>query len=150
MQKPHDDSKACLTAFVQDSTLTVVIEMSLASWLVAGMIPGVKREPRKKIGPNPEVLLQLLYRWRYSPRILGLPSLCAHVGASPRFFPGNPVFRAAACHLCVMTRQKHTAGPRHRDAPQSRWLTRRRVLPLGGCSLGAQLVNRNPRVPRRP
>ena len=64
MQKLHDDSKACLTAFVQDSTLTVVIEMSLASWLVAGMIPGVKREPRKKIGPNPEVLLQLLYRWR--------------------------------------------------------------------------------------
>ncbi len=64
MQKPHDDSKACLTAFVQDSTLTVVIEMSLASWLVAGMIPGVDREPRKKIGPDPEVLLQLLYRWR--------------------------------------------------------------------------------------
>jgi transposase len=64
MQKPHDDSKACLTAFVQDSTLTVVIEMSLASWLVAGMIPGVNREPRKKIGPNPEVLLQLLHRWR--------------------------------------------------------------------------------------
>jgi transposase len=64
MQKPHDDSKACLTAFVQDSTLTVVIEMSLASWLVAGMVPGVDREPRKKIGPDPEVLLQLLYRWR--------------------------------------------------------------------------------------
>src|SRR6202023_3080709 len=42
----------------------VVIEMSLASWLVAGMIPGVKREPRKKINPNPEVLLQLLYRWK--------------------------------------------------------------------------------------
>src|SRR5262249_10173416 len=64
MQKPHDDSKACLTAFIQDSTLTVVIEMSLASWLVAGMIPGVNREPLKKIAPNPEVLLQLLHRWR--------------------------------------------------------------------------------------
>jgi transposase len=64
MQKPHDDSKACLTAFVQHSTLTVVIEMSLANWLVAGMIPGVDREPRKKIAPNPEVLLLLLYRWR--------------------------------------------------------------------------------------
>src|ERR1700736_1915492 len=64
MQKPHDDSKASLTAFVQDSTLTAVIEMSLKSWLVAGMIPGVNREPRKKIGPNPEVLLQLWYRWR--------------------------------------------------------------------------------------
>jgi transposase len=64
MLKPHDDSKACLTAFVQDNTLTVVIEMSLRSWLVAGTIPGVDREPRKKIGPDPEVLLQLLYRWR--------------------------------------------------------------------------------------
>src|ERR1700732_3771272 len=63
MQKPHDDSKASLTAFVQDSTLTAVIEMSLASWLLAGMIPGVNREPRKKIGPNPEVLLEVLYRW---------------------------------------------------------------------------------------
>src|SRR5262249_60366906 len=38
--------------------------MSLASWLVAGMIPGVNREPLKKIVPNPEVLLQLLHRWR--------------------------------------------------------------------------------------
>ena len=64
MQKPHDESKACLTAFVQDSTLTVVIEMSLANWLVAGMIPGVDRQPLKKIAPNPEVLLQLLHRWR--------------------------------------------------------------------------------------
>jgi transposase len=64
MQKPHDDSKACLTAFVQDSTLTAVIEMSLGSWLLAGIIPGVNREPRKKIGPNPEALLEVLYRWR--------------------------------------------------------------------------------------
>jgi transposase len=38
--------------------------MSLVSWLAASMIPGVNREPRKKSGPNPEVLLQLLYRWR--------------------------------------------------------------------------------------
>ena len=57
MRKPHDDSKAYLTAFVQDSTLTLLIEMSLRSWLVVGMVPGVHREPRKKIAPNPEVLL---------------------------------------------------------------------------------------------
>jgi transposase len=38
--------------------------MSLANWLVAGMIPGVDRQPLKKIAPNPEVLLQLLHRWR--------------------------------------------------------------------------------------
>src|SRR5260370_41805213 len=64
MQKPHDNSKVCRAAFVQDNTLVVVIEMALTSWLVAGMIPGVDREPLKKIAPDPEELLQLLYRWR--------------------------------------------------------------------------------------
>jgi hypothetical protein len=38
--------------------------MGLASWLVAGMIPGVNREPLKKLAADPEVLLRLLYRWR--------------------------------------------------------------------------------------
>lgn len=64
MQKHHDDSKACLTTFLQDKTVVAVIEMSLANWLVAGMIPGVNREPLKKIAPDPAVLLRLLYRWR--------------------------------------------------------------------------------------
>lgn len=64
MQKPHDDSKMCPAAFQQDSTLVVVVEMSLSSWLVAGLIPGVSREPLKKIDPDPERLLRLLYRWR--------------------------------------------------------------------------------------
>ena len=64
MQKPHDNSKVCPAAFVQDSTVIAVIEMGLSSWLVAGMIPRVSREPLKKINPNAEMLLQLLYRWR--------------------------------------------------------------------------------------
>jgi transposase len=64
MQKPHDSSKVCPAAFVQDSTLIAVIEMSLSTWLVAGMIPGVSREPLKKIAPDAEELLRLLYRWR--------------------------------------------------------------------------------------
>jgi transposase len=64
MQKHHDDSKACLTAFIQDNTVIAVIEMSLASWVVAGLIPGVNCEPLKKIAADPEVLLLLLYRWR--------------------------------------------------------------------------------------
>src|SRR5215470_15924551 len=64
MQKPHDDSKACLTAFTQDNTMVVVLELSLSSWLVAGLIPGLSREPLKKIPPDPEILLRLLYRWR--------------------------------------------------------------------------------------
>src|SRR5580700_10121664 len=64
VQKPHDNSKACPTAFVQNSTLVAVIEMSLSSWLVAGMIPGVSRDPLKKLDPNPDELLKLLHRWR--------------------------------------------------------------------------------------
>jgi transposase len=64
MEKPLDDSKACRTTFVQDNTVVAVIEMSLSNWLVAGMIPGVSREPLKKIAPDAEDLLQLLYRWR--------------------------------------------------------------------------------------
>jgi transposase len=64
MQKPHDASKASPAAFVQDSTLVAVIEMSLSSWLVAGMIPSVGRDPLKKIDPDPDELLKLLHRWR--------------------------------------------------------------------------------------
>jgi transposase len=64
MQKPHDNSKACPAAFIQNSTLVAVIEMSLSSWLVAGMMPGVDRDPLKKLDPNPDELLRLLHRWR--------------------------------------------------------------------------------------
>jgi transposase len=64
MQNAFDISKACPTAFAQNSTLVAVIEMSLSSWLVAGMIPGVGRDPLKKIDPNPDDLLHLLHRWR--------------------------------------------------------------------------------------
>ena len=63
MPKPNDLSRS-LTAFEQDSTLIVVIEMSQASWLVAGIVPGVDREPLKKVEPNGDALLWLLQRWR--------------------------------------------------------------------------------------
>jgi transposase len=65
MQKPHDNSKASPTVLAQDSTLIAVVELSLSSWLVAGMIPGVSREPLKKLkDPHPEALLKLLHSWR--------------------------------------------------------------------------------------
>jgi transposase len=38
--------------------------MSQSSWLVAGMLPGIERQPRKKLEPSPERLLALLHRWR--------------------------------------------------------------------------------------
>src|ERR1700726_237970 len=64
MQKPHDNSKASPAAFMQDNTLIAVIELSLSNWLVAGLIPGVSREPLKKLEPNPDDLLKLLRGWR--------------------------------------------------------------------------------------
>ena len=34
-----------LTALEQDSTIIAVIEMSQSKWLVAGLVPGVERQP---------------------------------------------------------------------------------------------------------
>src|SRR5438128_3845259 len=53
-----------LVALDQSSTIIAVIEMSQSSWLVAGMLPGIERQPCKKLEPNPERLLGLLHRWR--------------------------------------------------------------------------------------
>jgi transposase len=62
---PHvDDLSRSLTAFDQDSTLVAVIEMSLKSWLVAGIVPGVSRAPLKKLGADENAVLRLLHRWR--------------------------------------------------------------------------------------
>jgi transposase len=47
----------------QDSTI-IAVEMSQSSWLVAGMLPGIERQPRKKLEPSAERLLGLLHRWR--------------------------------------------------------------------------------------
>jgi transposase len=66
MERPmkRNDLSRCLVAFEQNSTLVSVIELSLNSWLVAGLVPGVERSPLKKQGADPEALLALLHRWR--------------------------------------------------------------------------------------
>ena len=51
-------------ALEQDATLITVIEMGQSSWLVAGIVPGIERQPLKKLAPDQDTLLQLLYRWR--------------------------------------------------------------------------------------
>ena len=53
-----------LVALDQDRTIIVVVEMSQSSWLVAGVLPGIERQPCKKLEPSPEQLLSLLHRWR--------------------------------------------------------------------------------------
>lgn len=62
--KPVDDLSRSLVAFDQESTVVAVIELSNASWLVAGTLPGVARRPLKKLDPDPVALEHLLMRWR--------------------------------------------------------------------------------------
>jgi len=59
-----DDLSRSVAVFEQNTCLTAVVEMSATSWLVAGMIPGLDRQPLKKLGSDPEALLSLLERWR--------------------------------------------------------------------------------------
>jgi transposase len=63
MQELNDLSRS-LTALEPDSTLIAVIEMSQSSWLVAGLVPGVERQPLKKLGVDESALLKLLHRWQ--------------------------------------------------------------------------------------
>jgi transposase len=42
--------------------------MSLSSWLVAGIVPGVERQPLKKLAVDANALLKLLNRWREESR----------------------------------------------------------------------------------
>ena len=63
MSKPNDLCRSP-TAFEQNSTLVAVIEMSLSSWLVAGLVPGIERQPLKKLDTDEDALLKLLHRWR--------------------------------------------------------------------------------------
>src|SRR6202521_4751773 len=63
MPQPNDSSRS-LVALDQDSTIIAVVELSQSSWLVAGVLPGIERQPRKKLEPSPERLLAVLHRWR--------------------------------------------------------------------------------------
>src|SRR5271167_4670346 len=59
-----NDLSRSLTAFDPISTLVVVVEMSKASWLVSGAVPGVERQTLKKLEPDATALLRLIERWR--------------------------------------------------------------------------------------
>src|ERR1700746_3062154 len=63
MSQPNDLSRSLVT-LDQNSTIIAVVELSHSSWLVGGVPPGIERQPRKKLEPNPEQLLGLLHRWR--------------------------------------------------------------------------------------
>src|SRR5215475_2834530 len=66
MERPmkRNDLSRSLVAFDQASTMVAVVELSLRSWLVAGLVPGLTRQPLKKLGPDAQALLTLLRRWQ--------------------------------------------------------------------------------------
>jgi transposase len=67
MERPmsvSNDPRRALVALEPDSTVVAVIEMSQASWLVAAIVPGIERQPLKKLAPDEMALLRLLERWR--------------------------------------------------------------------------------------
>ena len=66
MERPmkRDDLSRSLVAFDQASTLVAVVELGLRSWLVAGLVPSLTRQPLKKLRSDPDALLGLLLRWR--------------------------------------------------------------------------------------
>jgi transposase len=63
MSQPFDASRS-LYALEQDNTIIAVIEMSQLKWLVAAVVPGVERQPLKKLDADAEAVLKLLHRWR--------------------------------------------------------------------------------------
>src|SRR5262245_44724742 len=63
MSQPSDLNRSH-TALEQDCTLIAVVEMSLNSWLVAGIVPGIDRHPLKKLAVDEHALLELLRRWQ--------------------------------------------------------------------------------------
>ncbi len=59
-----DDLSRSLVALEQDTTLIAAVELSQSSWLVGAIVPGLERQPQKKLEPDPSALLKLLERWR--------------------------------------------------------------------------------------
>jgi transposase len=59
-----NDLSRSLVPLNMDTTLIAVVEMSQSSWLVGGIVPGVERQPLKKLAIDERTLLKLLLRWR--------------------------------------------------------------------------------------
>jgi transposase len=66
MERPmqRNDLSQSLVAFEQNSTLVAVVELGVKSWVVAGLVPGLRRQPLKQQAADASLLLKLLCRWR--------------------------------------------------------------------------------------
>src|SRR5262245_65674274 len=70
MSQPSDFNRS-RTVLEQDCTLIAVVEMSLKSWLVAAIVPGIERHPLKKLAVGEHALFRLLRRWQAEARKAG-------------------------------------------------------------------------------
>src|SRR5215469_16666818 len=66
MERPvkRNDLSRSLIAFDQATTLVAVVELSRGSWLAAGLVPHLTRQPLKKLRSDSDALLGLVLRWR--------------------------------------------------------------------------------------
>jgi hypothetical protein len=66
MERPmkRNDLSRSLVAFDQASTIVSVIELGLRTWLVAGLVPVLARQPLKKLGADARALSTLVRRWQ--------------------------------------------------------------------------------------
>ena len=76
MQKLNDLSRS-LAPLEPDGTLIAVIEMSQSSWLVAGIVPGVERQPLKKLAAD-EIALISSHR-----KLLSSKAMVVNVAETP-------------------------------------------------------------------
>ena len=83
----RNDLSRSLVAFEQNSTLVSVVELSLKTWVVAGLVPGLTRQPLKKQGADADALLALLHRWRAEAIKAGrrIDRMVVAFGAGPRW-----------------------------------------------------------------
>jgi hypothetical protein len=73
MPKLNDLSRSLVT-LEQDATLIAVIEMGQSSWLVAGIVPGVERQPLKKLDGRRERIAAASSSHSQLSRHLGVPT----------------------------------------------------------------------------
>ena len=59
-----NDMSRSLSPLEMATTLIAVVEMSQTSWLAAGIVPGIERQPLKKLGIDQQALLKLLRQWK--------------------------------------------------------------------------------------
>lgn len=59
-----NDFSRSIVPFEQSTTLVAVIEMGAKSWLVGGTVPGIERQPLKKLQPDGPALVRLIKRWQ--------------------------------------------------------------------------------------